>query len=163
MTDFVFGSKLKMLWQGIWANTNAAPQWMDLKDRALKAKLNTSSRTSMNNYSRRIGLSSHCSRSIVPQKLKEMQWCLPSFLSVSGTRRSTLLGGRKRTNSSNMGDPVRTRKGNLAGTGKHDTRLADCRAPKFPFQFFSATLFLFLSATLRKQRRCRQYTMSRRF
>ena len=65
--------------------------------------------------------------------------------------------------SSNMGEPIRTKKGKLAGRGKHDARLADCRARKFPFLFFSATPVLFFSATLRKQRRCLRYTISRRF
>ena len=76
----------------------------------------------------------HCSRSIVPREFKEKQRCLPwagSFFSVAVTRRSTLLGGKKRTNGSNMGEPIRTRKGKLTGRGKHDTRLADCHAPTF--------------------------------
>ena len=30
----------------------------------------------------------------------------PSFLSVGGTRRSTHLGGKRRTNGSNMGEPI---------------------------------------------------------
>ena len=29
----------------------------------------------------------------------------------------------RRTNGSNMGEPIRTRKGKLAGRGKHDARL----------------------------------------
>jgi len=47
----------------------------------------------------------------------------PSFLSVGGTRRSTLLEGERRTNCSNMGEPTRTRKRKLAGRNKHDARL----------------------------------------
>jgi len=43
----------------------------------------------------------------------------PSFLSVGGTRRSTLLG----TNGSNMGEPIRTRKEKLAGRVEHDAQL----------------------------------------
>ena len=46
-----------------------------------------------------------------------------SFLSVGGTRRSTLLGGKRRTSGSNMGEPIRTRKGKMAGRGKRDARL----------------------------------------
>ena len=34
-----------------------------------------------------------------------------------------LLGGKRRTNGSNMGEPIKTRKGKLAGRGKHDARL----------------------------------------
>ena len=44
----------------------------------------------------------------------------PSFLSVGGTRRSTLLG---RTNGSNLGEPIRTRKEKLARRVEHDARL----------------------------------------
>jgi len=47
----------------------------------------------------------------------------PSFLSVGETRRSTLLGKKIRINGSNMGEPIRTRKGKLAGRVKHDARL----------------------------------------
>jgi len=43
--------------------------------------------------------------------------------SIIGTRRSTFLGGGRRTNGSNMGEPIRTRKEKLAGRGKHDARL----------------------------------------
>jgi len=39
-----------------------------------------------------------------------MPVCL-SFLSAGGMRRSTLLGAKTRTNCSNMGEPIRTRKG----------------------------------------------------
>ena len=49
--------------------------------------------------------------------------CLPLLFSVGGTRRSTLLGGKRRTNGSNMGEPIRTRKGKLAGRVEHDARL----------------------------------------
>jgi len=42
---------------------------------------------------------------------------------VSGTRRSTLLGGGRRTNSSNMGEPIRTLKEKLAGGVEHDAQL----------------------------------------
>ena len=58
----------------------------------------------------------HCSRSIVPQVLKERQRCLPL---LSFSRRdeeifeSTLLGGKRRTNGSNIGEPIRTRKEKL--------------------------------------------------
>ena len=66
----------------------------------------------------------HCSRSIVPQKLKEKQrYVCTSFLWVGGTRRSTFLGGKKRKNSGNIAVSIRTRKGNLAGRDKHDARL----------------------------------------
>ena len=53
----------------------------------------------------------HCSRSIVPRELKERQQFLPllSFSRRDEPRRSTLLGGKRRTNSSNMGEPIRTR------------------------------------------------------
>ena len=37
--------------------------------------------------------------------------------------RSTLLGGGRRTNGSDMGEPIRTRKGKLAGRVEHDARL----------------------------------------
>jgi len=47
----------------------------------------------------------------------------PSFLSVGGTRRCTLLGKKRRTNGSNMGEPIRTREGLLAGRVEHDARL----------------------------------------
>jgi len=47
----------------------------------------------------------------------------PFFLSVGGTRRSTLLGGKRRTNGSNMGEPISTRKEKLAGRVEHDARL----------------------------------------
>ena len=50
--------------------------------------------------------------------------CL-SFLSVGETRRFTLLGAKRRTNGSNMREPIITRKSKLAGRGKHDARL-DC-------------------------------------
>jgi len=32
-------------------------------------------------------------------------------------------GGKRRTNGSNIGEPIRTRKGKLAGRGEHDARL----------------------------------------
>jgi len=38
-------------------------------------------------------------------------------------RRSTPLGGKRRNNSSDMGEPIRTRKGKLAGKVEHDARL----------------------------------------
>ena len=38
-------------------------------------------------------------------------------------RRSTLLGGKRRTNGVNIGEPIRTRKGKLAERDKHDARL----------------------------------------
>jgi len=38
-------------------------------------------------------------------------------------RRSTLLGGERRTNGNNVGEPIRTRKGKLAGRVEHDARL----------------------------------------
>ena len=44
------------------------------------------------------------------------------FLSVSRTRRSTLLGGERRNNSSNMGELIRTRKEKLAGRVEHDAQ-----------------------------------------
>jgi len=44
----------------------------------------------------------------------------PSFLSVGGTRRSTLLGEKQRTNGRDMGELIRTRKNKLAGRGNHD-------------------------------------------
>ena len=47
----------------------------------------------------------------------------PSFLSVGGTRRYTLLGGKRRTNGGNMGEPIRTRKEKLARRVEHDARL----------------------------------------
>jgi len=37
--------------------------------------------------------------------------------------RSTLLGGKRRTNGRNMGEPIRTTKGKLAGRGNHDAPL----------------------------------------
>ena len=49
----------------------------------------------------------------------------PPFFQSAGRvqRRSPLLGGKRRTNGSNMGEPIKTRKGKLAGRGKHDARL----------------------------------------
>ena len=47
-----------------------------------------------------------------------------AFLSVGGTRRSILLGGKRRTNGRNMREPIRTRKEKLAERGKHDARLS---------------------------------------
>ena len=55
-------------------------------------------------------------------KKKQRYFC-PSFFSGGGTRRSTILEKQRRTNGSNMGEPIRTRKGKLAGRGKHDARL----------------------------------------
>jgi len=50
--------------------------------------------------------------------------CLPFLsFSVGSTRRSTLLGGGRRTNGSNMGESIRTRKGKLLKRGKHNARL----------------------------------------
>jgi len=43
-------------------------------------------------------------------------------------RRSTIEEGKKRTN---MGDPIRTRKGKLAGKGKHDARLGRVSTSKW--------------------------------
>jgi len=54
-------------------------------------------------------------------------------------------------------------KSKLAGRGSHVARLADCRAPEFPFLLFSATPVLFSSATQRKQHRCRRYTIQGNF
>jgi len=64
-----------------------------------------------------------CSRSMWPRELKEKQRCLSLFVSIGGTTTSTLLGRQRRTNSSNTGEPIRTRKGKLAGRGKHVARL----------------------------------------
>jgi len=47
----------------------------------------------------------------------------PPFLTVGGTRRFTLLGRKRRTNSSSMEGPIWTCKGKFAGIGKHDARL----------------------------------------
>ena len=55
----------------------------------------------------------------MPRDLKEKH----SFLSVGGTRRSTLLEGNRRTNGSSIREPIRTGKGQLTGRGKHDSRL----------------------------------------
>ena len=61
---------------------------------------------------------------IVQRELKKKQrYFCPSFFSGGGTRRSTILEKQRRTNGSNMGEPIRTRKGKLAGRGKHDARL----------------------------------------
>jgi len=54
---------------------------------------------------------------------KETKRICPSFLSVGGTKRSTLLGGKRRTNGSNMGEPIRTRQGKLVGRVEHNARL----------------------------------------
>jgi len=65
----------------------------------------------------------HCSRSIVPRELKEKQRCQPL---LSFSRRDEEIyssGGGERTNSGNMGEPIRTRKEKLAGRGKPDARL----------------------------------------
>jgi len=60
------------------------------------------------------------------QELKERQRSsvCPSFFSVGGTRRSTLLGGKRRTNGSNRGEHIKKRKEKVAGRGKHDARLS---------------------------------------
>jgi len=59
----------------------------------------------------------------VPRELKERQRCLPL---LSFSRRDEEIyssGGKTRTNGSNMGEPIRTRKGKLAGRVEHDARL----------------------------------------
>ena len=58
------------------------------------------------------------------------RWCcslhqclhLLSFSQMK-TRRSTLLGEKRKPNGSNMGEPIRTRKEKLAGKVEHDARL----------------------------------------
>jgi len=46
----------------------------------------------------------------------------PPFFQSAGQGDLPFWGG-SRTNSSNMGEPIRKRKGKLAGRGKHDARL----------------------------------------
>jgi len=59
-----------------------------------------------------------------PRELKERQrYVCPSCLSVGGTRRSALVGKKRRTNGRNMGEPIRTRKGKLAAKDKHNARM----------------------------------------
>ena len=79
----------------------------------------------------------HCAHAPVPQacrdKVPVAAVCLLEgrtrnplichFCAGNWTRRSTLLGGERRTNGSNMGEPVRTRKEKLAGRVEHDARL----------------------------------------
>ena len=47
----------------------------------------------------------------------------PPFFQSAGRGDLLFWGGGRRANSSNMGKPIRTRKGKLAGRGKHDARL----------------------------------------
>jgi len=49
----------------------------------------------------------------------------PPFLQLAGRGDLFFWGEKRRTNGSNMGEPVRvkTRKGRLDGEGKHDARL----------------------------------------
>jgi len=55
----------------------------------------------------------HCSRSIVPRELKEKQKCLP-LLSFSRRDEEIYFSGEKgMTNSSNMGEPIRTKERNV--------------------------------------------------
>jgi len=46
----------------------------------------------------------------------------PPFFQSAG-RGDLLLGEKKRTNGVDMGEPIKTRKGKLAGRGKHDEQL----------------------------------------
>jgi len=58
------------------------------------------------------------------QQCHERYWIsfhvFPSFLSVGGTSRSTLLEEKGKTNGSDMGESIMTKKGKLARTGKHN-------------------------------------------
>jgi len=47
---------------------------------------------------------------------------VPPFFQSAGRGDLLFWGEGQRTNGSNMGNPIRTRKGKLAGRGKHDTR-----------------------------------------
>ena len=47
----------------------------------------------------------------------------PPFFQSAGRGDLLFWGGGRRSNGSNMGEPVRTRKGKLGGRGKHDARL----------------------------------------
>jgi len=47
----------------------------------------------------------------------------PLFFQSAGRGDLLFWGGGRRSNGSNMGEPVRTRKGKLGGRGKHDARL----------------------------------------
>jgi len=45
------------------------------------------------------------------------------FFQSAGRGDLPFWGGQRRTNGSNMGEPIRTRKGKVAGRGKYDARL----------------------------------------
>jgi hypothetical protein len=47
----------------------------------------------------------------------------PPFFQSTGRGDLLFWGGGRSTNSSNVGEPIRTRKKKLAGRGKHDARL----------------------------------------
>jgi len=60
----------------------------------------------------------------VPQELKKKQRMpLHSFNRRDAEIHSS--GGKIKTNGSNMGEPIKTRRGKSAGRGKHNARL-DC-------------------------------------
>ena len=48
---------------------------------------------------------------------------VPPFFQSAGRGDLLFWGEGQRTNGSNMGNPIRTRKGKLAGRGKHDAPL----------------------------------------
>ena len=64
----------------------------------------------------------HCSRSVVPGELKERQRCLPLLFSSRRDKEIYYSGGERRTNGSNMGEPIRTRKEKLAGRVENHAR-----------------------------------------
>jgi len=49
----------------------------------------------------------------------------PPFFQSTGRGDLLFWEEKRRTNGNNMGEPIKTRKGKLAGRGKHDARL--CR------------------------------------
>jgi len=65
----------------------------------------------------------HCSRSIVPRELKEKLSCLPLLFCSRQDEEFYSSGEKVRTNGSNVGEPIRARKGKLAGRSKHNARL----------------------------------------
>ena len=48
---------------------------------------------------------------------------VPPFFQSAGRGDLLFWGKKRRTNGNNMGEPIRTGKGKLAGRGEHDARL----------------------------------------
>jgi len=59
----------------------------------------------------------------VPRELKEKQRYLPLLSSCRRGEEIYFFGGKRRTSGSHMAQPIRTRKGKLAGQGKQDALL----------------------------------------